>query len=70
MDVNKKEVLKEVVYSETEGYDKYLCPCGYVYDEAIGDPENGIAAGTKWADIPDDWVCPVCALAKDAFEKA
>ena len=38
--------------------DKYACPCGYVYDPEVGDP-----------DIPDDWVCPVCGLSKDMFEK-
>ena len=42
--------------------------CGYVYDEAEGDPENGIAPGTRWQDLPDDWVCPDCGEAKDAFE--
>lgn len=47
---------------------KYICPCGYVYDEEIGDLENGIAAGTKWQDIPEDFVCPVCRLPKDMFE--
>lgn len=47
---------------------KYVCTvCGYVYDEAIGDPDSGIAAGTKWADIPDTWVCPVCGVGKDQF---
>ena len=48
---------------------KYVCPCGYVYDEAIGDPGNGIPAGTKWADLPDDFTCPVCGLGKDMFEE-
>ena len=48
---------------------KYKCSvCGYVYDEAVGDPDNGVAAGTKWADVPDDWVCPECGAAKDMFE--
>ena len=46
---------------------RYECVCGYVYDETIGDPDNGVAAGTKWEDVPEDWVCPVCGLAKDAF---
>ena len=49
--------------------DKYECPCSYVYDPAVGDPDNGIAPGTAFEDIPDDWVCPVCGLGKDAFEK-
>jgi rubredoxin len=46
---------------------KFICPCGYVYDEAIGDPDNGIAPGTKFSDIPEDWVCPICGLDKSAF---
>ena len=46
---------------------KYICPCGYVYDEAVGDPENGIAPGTKWEEVPQDYACPVCGLAKDMF---
>ena len=49
--------------------DKYECPCGYVYDPAVGDPDNGIAPGTKFEDIPDDWTCPVCGLGKDVFTK-
>ena len=46
---------------------KYACPCGYVYDPVVGDPDNGIAPGTAWEDVPADWVCPVCGLGKDAF---
>jgi rubredoxin len=46
---------------------KYECPCGYVYDPEVGDPDNGIAPGTAWEDVPEDWVCPVCGLDKDAF---
>ncbi|MBR1634161.1 MAG: rubredoxin [Lachnospiraceae bacterium] len=49
--------------------DKYECPCGYVYDPAVGDPDNGIAPGTAFEDIPDDWVCPTCSLGKDVFTK-
>lgn len=49
---------------------KYECPCGYVYDPAEGDPDGGIAPGTAFEDIPDDWVCPVCGLGKDAFTEA
>lgn len=49
---------------------KYECTaCGYIYDEALGDPDSGIAPGTKWEDIPDDWVCPVCGVSKDEFEE-
>ena len=50
--------------------DKYECTVGgYIYDEAEGDPDNGVAAGTKWDDVPADWVCPLCGAAKDAFQK-
>jgi rubredoxin len=49
---------------------KYVCSvCGYIYDEAAGIPEAGIAPGTKWDDLPDDWVCPICGAAKTEFEK-
>ena len=47
---------------------KYVCPCQYVYDPALGDPENGVAHGTPWEEVPEDWVCPICGLDKDAFE--
>ncbi len=55
---------------EDEAMEKYECPCGYIYDPEVGDPEGGIAPGTKWEDIPEDWVCPVCGLGKDAFSPA
>ncbi len=48
---------------------KYRCVvCGYVYDPALGDPDGGIAPGTPFEQIPDDWVCPVCGASKDDFE--
>ena len=50
--------------------DKYICTvCDWVYDPEIGDPEHGIAPGTKFEDIPDDWVCPLCGGGKEDFEK-
>lgn len=50
--------------------DKYICTvCDCVYDPEIGDPEHGIAPGTKFEDIPDDWVCPLCGVGKEDFEK-
>ncbi len=50
--------------------DRYVCTvCGYVYDPAVGDPDNGIVSGTKFEDLPDDWVCPVCGAPKQDFEK-
>lgn len=50
--------------------DKYICPCGYEYDPNLGDPDNGIAPGTPWEEIPESWSCPICGMGKDAFEKA
>ena len=55
---------------EEEKMDKYVCKvCGYVYDSEKGDPDGGIAPGTKFEDIPDDWVCPLCGASKSDFEK-
>jgi rubredoxin len=48
---------------------KYECPCGYVYDPVQGDPDNGVAPGTSWNDLPEDWVCPLCGAAQEDFEK-
>ena len=49
---------------------KYKCTvCGYIYDPEKGDPDGGIAPGTPFEEIPDDWVCPVCGARKDQFEK-
>ncbi len=49
---------------------RYVCTvCGYVYDEEKGSPENGIPAGTKLADVPDDFVCPMCGVDKSMFEE-
>lgn len=51
--------------------EKYRCSiCGYVYDPAVGDPDNGVAPGTSFDDIPDDWVCPECFVGKENFEPA
>ena len=48
---------------------KYECKvCGYIYDPVEGDPDGGIAAGTAFEDIPDDWVCPLWGVGKDDFE--
>ena len=47
----------------------YICIiCGWIYDEEEGCPEDGIPAGTKWEDVPNDWVCPDCGAGKDDFE--
>ena len=48
---------------------RYLCLiCGFVYDEDKGMPNEGIAPGTAWADVPEDWLCPDCGAMKDDFE--
>ena len=50
---------------------KYVCDiCGYVYDESAGDADSKILPGTKWDDIPDGFVCPVCGVGKDMFSPA
>jgi len=47
---------------------KYECEmCGYIYDPEVGDADGGIAPGTPFEDIPDDWVCPACGVGKDSF---
>lgn len=50
---------------------KYVClVCGWEYDPAVGDPDNGISAGTAFEDLPDDFVCPLCGVGKDQFQPA
>jgi rubredoxin len=47
---------------------RYVCEvCNYTYDPAEGDPENGVAPGTAFEDLPADWVCPLCGVGKEAF---
>ncbi|NQT21227.1 MAG: rubredoxin [Planctomycetes bacterium] len=49
---------------------KWECTvCGYIYDPEVGDPVEGIEAGTPFESLPDDWVCPECGATKDLFEK-
>ncbi len=51
--------------------EKYVCEvCGFQYDPEKGDPASGIAPGTKWEDVPADWLCPDCGVGKDAFKPA
>jgi len=61
-----KSLLKS---SDPNSYKRWQClACNYIYDEAKGWPDDGIAAGTRWQDIPEDWVCPECSAAKSDFE--
>jgi rubredoxin len=51
--------------------DKFKCTvCGYIYDPAVGDPDNGVDPGTSFDDLPDDWTCPECGADKGEFERA
>lgn len=64
--IDDKKIIEK---SEPEDIEKYECPaCGYVYDSSVGDPDGGIAPGTKFEDIPDDWTCPVCGIGKEDFD--
>jgi rubredoxin len=50
--------------------EKWECMvCGYIYDPAEGDEAAGIPAGTSFEDLPEDWICPICAVGKEDFEK-
>lgn len=49
---------------------KHRCQiCGYDYEDEAGDPDNGVAPGTAWDNVPDDWACPICGAGKDAFDE-
>ena len=49
---------------------KYVCDiCGYVYDPELGDPDNGVAPGTPWEEVPEEWTCPLCGVGKDQFSE-
>jgi rubredoxin len=56
--------VKEVIVEKWE-----CTACGYVYDPEVGDPENNVPAGTAFADLPEDWVCPQCGVGKDLFQQ-
>ena len=55
--------------NDTAAYRSWMCVvCGWIYNEADGVPEEGIAPGTRWEDVPDDWTCPDCGATKSDFE--
>ena len=61
--------LKDKSAKDNDADRKYMCVvCGWVYDPTLGDPESGIAPGTPFKDIPDDWTCPACGVGKEHFE--
>lgn len=62
-------IFLEVNDLEVNGMKTYMCViCGYIYDESKGVPDEGIAAGTRWEDVPINWKCPDCAAGKEDFE--
>lgn len=73
-DLKASEQAEDEAPAEEEvagDYDKtkYLCTaCQWIYDPALGDPDGGIAPGTSFSDLPEDWVCPLCGVGKDMFE--
>ncbi|MGQ9707941.1 MAG: rubredoxin [bacterium] len=64
-----REDKNKVNEERSSGMKRYVCNvCGYVYDPAVGDVENGVPSGTPFESLPDTWVCPVCGAGKDQFE--
>lgn len=60
---------KLVTMSDTQDYKTWMCLiCGFIYDEAAGLPEEGLLPGTRWEDVPMNWVCPECGARKSDFE--
>ena len=61
--------LKPTAGTEAQASRQFIChACGYIYDEATGDPDSGLQAGTRFEDIPEDWYCPLCGVTKADFE--
>ena len=66
----KKRHLKRSKTHRRYNMKNYVCDvCGYVYDPAVGDPDNGVAPGTAFENVPEDWVCPLCGVGKDQFSE-
>ncbi|MDK2954495.1 MAG: hypothetical protein PWQ27_1878, partial [Kosmotoga sp.] len=62
--------VEERKENKGSGKKKYRCKvCGYIYDPKNGDPDSGVAPGTPFEELPDNWVCPVCGVGKDKFEE-
>ncbi|PIQ89695.1 MAG: hypothetical protein COV72_01905 [Candidatus Omnitrophica bacterium CG11_big_fil_rev_8_21_14_0_20_42_13] len=66
---NKERLAQPSAAKEQKVSGKYRCKvCGYIYDPEKGDPDNGVAPGTAFEDLPDDWKCPECGVNKEQFE--
>jgi rubredoxin len=60
--------IKNIRKSKERRMQKYVCDvCGYIYDPAEGDSSGGVKPGTAFADLPEDWVCPMCGVGKSSF---
>ncbi len=65
----QEEIKVSIKEERSKEMKRYVCSvCGYVYDPAVGDEENGVPSGTPFESLPEDWVCPVCGASKDQFE--
>lgn len=63
--------IRQANTKETSNMKKYVCDqCGYIYDSAVGDPDNDIGPETAFEDLPDDWICPECGVGKEEFSPA
>ncbi len=66
---NRPIVFIKLVWTDVNEFRTWMCLiCGWIYDEAAGLPEEGIAPGTRWEDVPMNWVCPECGARKEDFE--
>ena len=62
-------IVFKLVWTDVNEFRTWMCLiCGWIYDEAAGLPEEGIAPGTRWEDVPMNWVCPECGARKEDFE--
>ena len=68
--MNTQQTLISAAVQALAPWQQYIChACGYIYNEAEGDPDSGLAAGTRFSDIPEDWACPLCGVTKSDFER-
>jgi|TARA_S200000501_G_scaffold173015_1_gene162975 rubredoxin-NAD+ reductase len=64
--IDYNTILRKEIFME---FKKWECiVCGWVYDEEKGHPEDGLEPGTRWEDVPEDWVCPECGVGKEDFD--
>lgn len=69
--LEEERITESEKYSRADEFPAWICQvCGYMYDPGVGDPENGVPAGTAWEDLAEDWKCPLCGVGKDQFARA